>query len=29
MTGKEFPKSAALDDARRAHERHHGIAAMQ
>ena len=29
MTGKEFPKSAALDDARRAHERHHGIGAMQ
>jgi hypothetical protein len=29
MTGKEFPKSAALDDARRAHERHHGIASVQ
>jgi len=28
MTGKEFPKSAALDDARRAHESHHGIAAQ-
>ena len=28
MTGKEFPKKAALDDARRAHEQHHGIAAM-
>jgi cyclase len=27
MTGKEFPKKAALDDARRAHDRHHGIAA--
>ena len=26
LTGKEFPKRAALDDARRAHERHHGIA---
>ncbi len=24
MTGKEFPKRAALDDARREHERHHG-----
>jgi cyclase len=29
LTGKEFPKSAALEDARRAHERHHGIAATQ
>jgi cyclase len=29
LTGKEFPKRAALEDARRAHERHHGIAAMQ
>jgi hypothetical protein len=28
MTGKVFPKKAALDDARRAHEHHHGIAAM-
>jgi glyoxylase-like metal-dependent hydrolase (beta-lactamase superfamily II) len=26
VTGKTFPKSAALDDARRAHERHHEIA---
>lgn len=25
LTGKEFPKTAALDDAQRAHERHHGI----
>jgi glyoxylase-like metal-dependent hydrolase (beta-lactamase superfamily II) len=27
MTGKDFPKNAALEDARRAHERHHGLAA--
>jgi glyoxylase-like metal-dependent hydrolase (beta-lactamase superfamily II) len=26
ITGKDFPKTAALDDARRAHDRHHGIA---
>jgi cyclase len=26
ITGKDFPKKAALDDARRAHDRHHGIA---
>jgi cyclase len=26
FTGKDFPKKAALDDARRAHDRHHGIA---
>jgi len=26
LTGKEFPKTAALEEARRAHERHHGIA---
>jgi cyclase len=25
LTGKEFPKKAAVEDARRAHERHHGI----
>jgi glyoxylase-like metal-dependent hydrolase (beta-lactamase superfamily II) len=25
LTGKEFPKKAALEEARRAHERHHGI----
>jgi len=25
MTGKDFPKKAALDEANRAHERHHGI----
>jgi cyclase len=25
LTGKEFPKKALLDDARRAHEAHHGI----
>lgn len=24
LTGKEFPKKAALDEARRAHDRHHG-----
>ena len=29
MTGKDFPKKAALDDARGAHERHHGIAPIQ
>jgi glyoxylase-like metal-dependent hydrolase (beta-lactamase superfamily II) len=27
LTGQEFPKKAALDDARREHDRHHGIAA--
>jgi cyclase len=27
LTGKEFPKSAALEDARRAHEQHHEIRA--
>jgi cyclase len=26
LTGREFPKKAAVDEARRAHERHHGIA---
>lgn len=26
ITGKDFPKKAALEDARRAHDRHHGIA---
>lgn len=26
MTGKDFPKRAALDEANQAHERHHGIA---
>jgi hypothetical protein len=26
MTGKDFPKRAALDQANQAHERHHGIA---
>jgi cyclase len=26
LTGREFPKKAAMDEARRAHERHHGIA---
>jgi cyclase len=25
MTGKDFPKKAALDEANRAHERHHGL----
>jgi hypothetical protein len=25
LTGREFPKKATLEDARRAHERHHGI----
>jgi len=29
LTGKEFPKKAAIDDARRAHERHHGIVAFE
>jgi cyclase len=29
LTGKEFPKKAAIDDARRAHELHHGLAAIQ
>ena len=29
MTGNELQKKAAMDDARQAHERHHGIAAMQ
>jgi cyclase len=29
LTGKEFPKKAGMEDARRVHERHHGIAAMQ
>jgi cyclase len=29
LTGREFPKKAALDDARRAHEAHHGIGASQ
>ncbi|HXW03795.1 MAG TPA: MBL fold metallo-hydrolase [Vicinamibacterales bacterium] len=26
MTGRQFPKTAALEEARRAHEEHHGIA---
>ena len=26
LTGKDFPRKAALDDARLAHERHHGLA---
>jgi glyoxylase-like metal-dependent hydrolase (beta-lactamase superfamily II) len=26
ITGKDFPKKAALEDARRAHDRHHGLA---
>jgi hypothetical protein len=25
LTGKEFPSRAALEAARRAHERHHGV----
>jgi hypothetical protein len=25
LTGKDFPKKAAIDEANRAHERHHGI----
>jgi len=25
MTGKEFPKKAAMEQARQAHEHHHGI----
>ena len=29
LTGKEFPKRAALDEARRAHEHHHEIRASQ
>jgi cyclase len=29
LTGKEFPKRAALDEARRAHEHHHEIPAIQ
>jgi cyclase len=29
LTGNEFPKKAGMEDARRAHERHHGIAAIQ
>ncbi len=29
LTGREFPKRAAMEDARRAHEHHHGIAAIQ
>ena len=28
MTGKDFPKSSALDAARQAHDRHHGLAAQ-
>ena len=28
MTGRDFPKSAALDAARLAHDRHHGLAAQ-
>ena len=28
MTGKDFPKKAALDDARRTHDRHHGLAGL-
>jgi glyoxylase-like metal-dependent hydrolase (beta-lactamase superfamily II) len=29
ITGRDFPKQAALDDARRAHDRHHGIAPVE
>jgi cyclase len=29
LTGKEFPKKAAMDEARRAHDRHHGIEGSQ
>jgi glyoxylase-like metal-dependent hydrolase (beta-lactamase superfamily II) len=29
LTGREFPKKASLEDARRIHERHHGIASIQ
>jgi cyclase len=29
LSGKEFPKKAAIDDARTAHDRHHGVAPMQ
>ena len=29
LTGKEFPKRAPMEEARRAHERHHGIATDQ
>jgi glyoxylase-like metal-dependent hydrolase (beta-lactamase superfamily II) len=29
LTGKEFPKRAALEEARRAHESHHQIRALQ
>ncbi len=29
LTGNEFPKKAGMEDARLAHERHHGIAAIQ
>ena len=25
LTGKDFPNKAAMNDARRAHDRHHGI----
>ena len=29
LTGREFPKRAAMEDAQRAHLHHHGIAAIQ
>jgi glyoxylase-like metal-dependent hydrolase (beta-lactamase superfamily II) len=29
LTGKEFPKKVAMEEARQAHDRHHGIAAIQ
>ena len=29
LTGREFPKRAAMEDARQAHSHHHGIAAIQ
>ena len=28
IAGKDFPKKAALDDARRSHDRHHGLAGL-
>ena len=29
ITGKEFPKKAAMEEARRAHEHHHGIGSQE
>jgi hypothetical protein len=29
LTGKEFPNTVAMNDARLAHDRHHGIVAPQ